>query len=100
MIYSDLQIEGLVHSLRSMSFERAVEHMAELMTQGPVPRLLLKPEEAAHSFGFTFSAFRQADWSKEIPVRKVGNLNRYRPDDLKTVADNFPVVYLRSELRQ
>jgi hypothetical protein len=57
--------------------------------------ILMTPEQAANSLGFTFSAFNQSKWHKQIPVVKVENLNRYRPDDLQVFADNLPRSYPR-----
>ena len=71
-----------------------VEEIAEIVYQkqvrygAPTEKVLLTPAEAACSLGFTERAFRQAEWSKEIPVVKVGIQNRYRSKDLETFAEN------------
>lgn len=83
---------------------RFAEQVAELVAQklwekiethGIVPRVVLTPEEAARSCGFTEGAFNQASWRKDIPVAKYGNQNRYRIADLQTDAANRVIKPLR-----
>jgi hypothetical protein len=89
--YSLLQIESMVKELQSLPYESAVSLMHKLMAQ-PVPRFLLTPAEAAESYGFTYSAWKQADWTKDIPAKAVKNQRRYIPDVLKRFAENLPDV--------
>lgn len=67
-----------------------ITYLIDLVQNARPVKFLYKPEEAAWALGFTFSAFNQSDWHKKIKLVKVGNLNRYRPEDLKTFTDNLP----------
>lgn len=71
-------------------FAQEVKALAlqEIRKEGVPPKVLLTPEEAAESLGFSHSAFNQAPWRKKIPVVKVGHKNRYRLKDLETFAEN------------
>ena len=78
-------LEPLIESIAQATAKRVIAHLVE---SGPAPKLVLTPEEAATSLGFTFSAFNQSDWKKEIPVVKIGKQNRYRLEDLKIFVTN------------
>jgi hypothetical protein len=76
--------------LKGQSFD-AIELVNYVMNM----KVLWTPEETAWSLGFTHSAFRQAEWSKEIPMKKVGIKDRYRPEDVRMYRDNLPIIYPR-----
>jgi hypothetical protein len=77
--------DALVESIAEATAKRVVAHLVE---NGPAPKLVLTPEEAAAALGFTFSAFNQSDWKRELPVVKVGKQNRYRLEDLQVFVTN------------
>jgi hypothetical protein len=70
-----------------------METNKRLMESNRQKKLLWTPQEAAGSMGFTLKAFTQAPWHTEIPVKKVGIKNRYRPEDVKLYVDNLKTLY-------
>src|SRR6266404_4858414 len=91
-----MEMNPLLAVFRDELSEDISERVFQKMRQKGMPhKILLTPEEAAWSLGFSESAFHQAEWSKEIHVVKVGVKNFYRAKDLETFADNHIVQRIR-----
>jgi hypothetical protein len=89
---------ALVAALREL--EVTPENIAglvvkELIGAGLPQKVLLTPAEAAWALGFSERAFAQAQWRKEIPVRKIGIKNFYQVKDLEDFAANHTMHPLR-----
>jgi hypothetical protein len=89
IIVTSDEIEELAESLFLKQQERGIPE-----------KILLKPEEAAYVLGFTDSAFNQAEWTKELPVVKIGIKNYYLPADLRTWAENRRITRIRKPPRK
>jgi hypothetical protein len=106
----DLTKMGLIHPLSGTSDERYTsalqiqtfwsdfaELVADIIFQklcakGMPQKVLLTSIEAAWCLGFTERAFKQSEWSKEIPTVRVGIKKFYRLNDLEAFAANRLVM--------